>query len=59
MKIDELVSGMKVEYHGYMETFYGTINFVDVETQSYITLTLKNGCNILVYRKDWKKLTRI
>lgn len=59
MKIDELQHGMEVCYHGYAGTIHGVINFIDEEKQYYITLTLKTGCNVLIFKENWKLLERI
>jgi hypothetical protein len=59
MKIEELQHGMEVFYHGYAGTIRGIINFIDVEKQHYVTLAMESGCNVLIFKENWKLLARI
>ena len=59
MKIDEFQQGMELLYHAHKTTHQGKVNFIDDVTGRYITLTIHNNCNLLVYKEHFGNLQRI
>lgn len=59
MKIDEFQQGMELLYPAHKTTHQGKVNFIDDVGGRYITLTIKNNCNLLVFREYWDSLGRV